>query len=66
MQKFLELREVHFQEVEHVKLLVTFFKKPIGHVPTTNFVARPGFRATADDTICHDMVGLIGRPTLRR
>ena len=39
MQKFLELREVHFQEVEHVKLLVAFFKKLIGHVPTTNFLS---------------------------
>ena len=36
MEKFLELREVHIQEVEHVKLLVTFFKNLIGHVPTTN------------------------------
>ena len=36
MEKFLELREVHFQEVEHVKLLVAFFYKLIGHVPTTN------------------------------
>ena len=36
MEKFLELREVHIQEVEHVKLLETFFKNLIGHVPTTN------------------------------
>ena len=27
MEKFLELREVHIQEVEHVKLLVAFLKK---------------------------------------
>ena len=40
MQKFLELREVHFQEVEHVKLLVAFLKKLIGHVPTTKFLSR--------------------------
>ena len=40
MQKFLELREVHFQEVEHVKLLVALFKKLIGHVPTTTFLSR--------------------------
>ena len=37
MEKLLELREVHFQEVEHVKLLVAFFKKLIAYVPTTYF-----------------------------